>query len=95
MWDCPNCGTTAIINQEFCPSCFEARPEIPVSEVGEMAETNGEPPDGPDPAEIAPDAGEPPDGPDSPPDAAPSPGGYSEGEPAAGGFLVSDSDWGR
>ena len=95
MWECENCGTTGIINQEFCPSCFTKRPEAKVGEMAESDETAPDAPDAPDAADATPAAGTADDGPDSPAEEADPPGGYSEGEPSAGGFLVSDSDWGK
>ena len=39
MWDCPKCGTLAIIS-EICPTCYAPRPS---EEAGTPAETVPEP----------------------------------------------------
>ncbi len=90
MWDCYECGTEQIINQEFCPTCFAKRPE---EESGEMAESDSKTPDAGETADAAPAADAARSEEDSPAaEGDPAGSGYSETEPSAGGFLT---DWGR
>lgn len=90
MWECENCGTTGIINQDFCPTCFTPRPE---TEVGEMAESDVAASEGDAAAERPADADTAGDGPETGREpAAPDAAGYSEANPSGGGFLT---DWGR